>query len=662
MTDMKLRKKATRIYRDESDSDDNFTSEAEEEEVETKNRILYSPSIHSEDFHQDTDDSSDCVILTSPTIVTSLPPISLLKEAPFRTIRTMDAIYDFTCDRVKNQPALITISSILSAAINRSLLADPSKVNKVDAFMLAGTSGCGKTETVYSIKHLLGMDPGYEFANQYVFIDGSTMSEPMQTLNLCGAPSGTVGCGDGTTIADDLNKAINKPPSLSKQPAKKKQPSLPMLKKTKSVSPSRKEQTVIPHVPPPFVLLFIDEFHMVSPDFMKAINGLIDTGEYETPNKKAKFVKPRETTLFIIFTSNYGATAIDTLKPRNDSLACQYIDEDMRSTGVCTYTIGRLGTICPYYPLEPTALRALLRLRLEEHVQKTPLAVTFGKNSKIRVTEEAKNILISHVIKRVNSDLGVRSALKELFQKIDLLAEKAFSLLLDENNEDEEELVFTGHSFPLNLFNNEEDDDECHIIIQNDEWLPIITLIKKNPANAQALTLYHAYGDMNSILDTMGMKKGTRELCQFVIPVNIAMNNHRHHNDEEIEDKVHLLEEKLERIADLIRKSDANNRHTIIDRIKEEVLPEEEFINKKKRKAEEEEEENHLTHTIQKKARVLIETTPKQSKRGPRPKTIDGFTANEYNVSKKRYSYSCNTCNAIIDGRRIGTHMCEESL
>lgn len=468
---------------------------------------------------EESDTSGECVILNA-----SKPCV-----APYHKIRTMDAIYAFLCEDVKNQPALVTVASVISAAINRSLMGDASQIKKVETLTLAGTSGCGKTETVNSIKRLLGMDSLY--AKQFVFIDGSTMSDSIQSNNLCGAPSGTIGFGNGSTLADRLNNAINKP----------------TMKKHKN----NKKSDFVPK-PPAFIMLFIDELHMVSLDFMKGINGLIDTAEYAAPNGTGHFIKPPETTLFILFTCNYGAKKIAEMPYRDDNLACKYIDEDMREDDVATYTIGRLGTICPYYPLESAALESLLAEKLESHVQKTPLALSFGKNKQITVKPEAKNLLVSHVLKQINADLGVRGALRSLLQKVDLLAEKAFSILHESKAKNDEELVLTTHSFALDLFK----EDASQLLIKDS----VIALIKKNPANAQILALCKQTDDVSQTIDSMGIRKGNTELCHFIMPINIVINQHQHHHhhyhsastNQDIESKIQHLEEKLDHIASLI--------------------------------------------------------------------------------------------------------------
>lgn len=640
---MSMRQKEKRDYLELSS--DTVTTESDVDVFTSSSDESIATTPLTSSLTNSTDDDSDCVVLTpkeqqQPLTIVIKPQLSLVgpqtKEAPFRRIRNVDAIYGFLSERVLNQPAVFTVASAISAAINRSLLGDVEHIHKVDTLTLAGTSGCGKTETVLSVKHLLGMDRGYEFADQFVFIDGSTMSESFQVNNLCGAPTGTVGYGDGHTLADRLNKAINKP--LAKKPSNRPQhKKLPMTdnhKKTKEVPP------------PPFIMVFIDELHMVHVDFLKAINGLIDTACYAAPNGSGVFEKPAETTMIIMFTCNYGAHGIAELTPRDDIVACQMIDQDMRESGVCPYTIGRLGTICPYYPLENDVLEALTKLRLYKHLQSTPLASTFGRNKRISVSEEATTFLVDHVLKRVNADLGVRGAMTELFQRLDLLAEKAFSILHDRGGTitHDEELVLTGHTFSLRHFN--EDDDEG-------STTPLISLIKKNPANAQALALCRHSKDEHISVNSMGMRKGDIELCQFIIPIHIVINHHHHHHhhDEELQDKVQLLEEKLERIATLVRNT-GNNRLAILD-----ILDDKEAPHNKKRKEIEDAQDQPKSKKKKNKDTTLL----KASKPGRKPKPMEGFKPSGYNASIKRYIYMCDTCSLLVDARQIESHMCQEA-
>jgi len=618
---MKLRVRAKRQYLELSDTSsdiDVFTPSSEESVANSS----FTTSDSTEDEQQlmtmdivDQEDS-DCVVLTPSIPVTTSP---LHKQAPYKTIRTMDAIYHFLCERVKNQPALITVASAISAAINRSLMGDASKINKVDTLTLAGTSGCGKTETVLAIKHLLGMDRGYEYANQFDFIDGSTMSEPMQVNNICGAPSGTIGYGDGYTIADRLNKTINKATEKKKKNDTRRK--YPMLKDKKKSADKKIEEK---YVPPPFIMLFIDELHMVSLDFMKAINGLIDTAEYATPNGKAHFVKPMETTFIIIFTCNYGAKAIASLQPRNDLWAAKYIDDHMRDDGVPTNTIGRLGTICPYYPLEEDALRLLLAERLNNHVQQTALSSSFGKNQSIRVTEEASDMLVAHVLKQVNSDLGVRGAMKELLQKVDLLCEKAFSILHERTLlfPSQEELIFTGHTIPLKCF---EDGTQ--------EWHPMIALIKKNPANLQGLALAQAFKDEIQQLETIGIKRGTELLCQFIMPINRAMPDESiSQSTQEEGQELEMLRKKIACITELVETATNGNRGATIRHIKNLV-----------------ESENPL-----KRKQEMTENNDIKLKK---PRHLVNLCC-QYNLQTKRYSYKCMQCNIGINPQKTDVHIC----
>lgn len=695
---MRLRQRAKFDYLDldaESTSYDSFSASSEESITSpVTSNLTPSDSSVDEQQQQQHEDSGDCIVLTPPlqaspprilklvnpvvhsqqqqqrnrgdiaslNKMVSTPVTLLLKPAPYRTIRNMDAIYDFLCERVKNQPALVTIASAISAAINRSLMGDASKINKVDTLTLAGTSGCGKTETVLAIKHLLGMDRGYEAAAQFDFIDGSTMSEPMQVNNICGAPTGTVGYGDGHTIADRLNKIINKPVEKKKPTSTRKK--YPMIKASKKA-----EDTVSKSAPayiaPPFIMLFIDELHMVSLDFMKAINGLIDTGEYATPNGKAHFIKPPETTLFIIFTCNYGAQAIASLLPRNDTLACKFIDDHMRDEGVPTNTIGRLGTICPYYPLETPALRLLLAERLNDHVQKTPLATRFGRHQLIRITEMASQILVAHVLKQVNADLGVRGAMKELLQKIDLLAEKTFSILHERPverlplflDDDDEELTLTGDTMSVHLFDEKEGD----VPDSN-----TIALIKKNPANVQALALCKAYSDEIITLDVMGMKIGSTELCQFIIPINITGNNNNvvPLNSSAKNDEFEVLQEKLGRIAKLVRNTTSANRRATIERIKNMIIRDEEEEDEAVLLAKQPEK----TRRHGKKRKEAIEggdddmIITKRARVESEEATHIVSLSCHYNLRTKCYAYRCINCRANIDIRKTDVHICSEGV
>ena len=652
---------------------------------------------------EDTDEasSSDCVVILPNNTTTDKEnePIQAvtenIKQPPYHTIRNVDAIYAYLSERVKDQPALYKVAASISAAINRSFMDvtnedEPPKVHKLT---LSGVSGSGKTQTVDSVRSLLGMRSGGPNEAQYVFIDGSTLSDETQVNNLTGAAPGLVGYQDGHSIADRLNRALNKPAVLSTLAARKKALTV----------------VVAPYVPPRFVMLVIDELDKVSPDFLKAINGLIETGNYATPNNSVRFDRPPETSLIMMFTCNYGEEKIAQMALRNDEEAESFIQEAMRDDGVPPYTIGRLGDIFPYYALAPEALHELLGHRIEEHIQRTPLAHRFGKNKCIEVDDGVKRLLVENVLGQVNKDLGVRGAMKKLLRRVDLPLEKAFAMLTEMKHtgllfDQDHALQVTVHRFHAQQLREDVVDDSWCSNTTN--AATIIRSIKNNPLNSQDLALCLADPNQNLSIDVIGLRIGTTELCHFVMPVarplpGILVANATLAQQEVKEVAVvggitsnpsielRQLRDTLVHIAQLVHDTNAtkNDSQQVMERIKsllarhdtEMALSEHDYTSITTTSHSHSEEEDFKIKktkrvstgakemTPRKRVKLIVDVPEKEGqtkpiRQGPKTKQIDGFTPDSYSSKTKRYLYRCNTCAVIVEARQTNTHSCMMDL
>lgn len=555
------------------------------------------------------------------------------KAAPYHAINTVDTVYAHLGERVKDQPAVYHVASGLSAAINRSLMEEKHTEEeeeemtdvKVHPFLLSGVSGCGKTETVLAVKHLLGMDPGYENEEMFVSYDGSTLTNESQVTSLTGASAGHLGYKDGTSLADRLNKTLGiQPKIIYEDRFEKKCPT-----KSKAIS----ETPTSTRPPPRFILLFIDELDKVSEEFLLAINGLICTGDYETPSGTV-FKKPPQTSMILMFTANYGEKEINAMRERDDEAAEAYILADMRRCDVPACTIGRLGNVFPYYALEKEALHALLGLRLEQHIEGTPLVRRYGKDKKILVAQEVKDVLVNYVLRKVSSDLGVRGALRQLLRKVDLLFEKAFSELRTMYEHAlflpccDDELALTGCCVNIRRFLNSDEERDS-----------FIRSVIQNPANTQTIALCRNRQDDTLDLDVIGVRIGQKDLCHFVLPMPVHLSTIEEEEEEEDVSKRKMPQKK-----------------------KRVVVPEE--SNEKKRKIDQV-IIGETTKTTKKTKVVASDGQPAavriKSNRGVKPRKVDGFTPLHYIESAKRYLYRCDCCSANVDSRQIGNHQCAAS-
>lgn len=609
---------------------------------------VLSPSEASSDY---TDGDSDDVIIILNTKEAN-PPVVVIPDKPqppYHTTRNVDTIYAYLEQRVKDQPTLYNIAATVSAAINRSFT-EPlprDKQPRVTKLMIAGVSGCGKTETVLATQALLGIGPGTDCEAQVVFLDGSTLCSESQVNAITGAAAGLVGYRDGHSIADRLNRAINKPTTNNKKKLTPFQQQAAIANAATTRAKPKKAATVeAPYVPPRFIMLVIDELDKVSPDLLKAINGLIETGDYATPNNSVCFKKPVETTLFIMFTCNYGAEAIGAMRERNDEVAEEFVIQDMRACGVPPYTIGRLGDIYAFYPLEREPLQRLLSIQLVEHIVNTPLVRKLAK--RINVHDEADRMLVNHIMAKIHSDLGMRGAMKQLLRRVDLLFEKASAILNGDDN-DNAPLCLTGHRFSARIIL---DDYEGH------EQAHIIRSIKANQANRQTLALCRG---SEEDVEVLGISLGEVPLCHFIIPfttnVVIAAPNT---TTTQLEGELLALNQTLATISRMINDPMATSHcGAMMKHLREVVnnaIPHKEEVSSQQRVLC---ITNGETDSPNKRKREMHHSlTLGKGKRGCKAREIDGFTAIEYLPTAKRYLYECNDCSQSVDSRKIGTHQC----
>jgi MoxR-like ATPase len=493
------------------------------------------------------------------------PLPEVLKDAPCRKINGYEPIRQFLSSRIKDQvTALCNLSAKIDTALTRKVSMMGADKPLLYNMMLSGTSGSGKTETILAIRHLLGMDPGYEYEYAFVEIDGSVMTQESQVNCVTGAAAGLVGYKDGNSLADQLNHAINplyKPQLADADETKPKQTN--KKKKSASLPPVQPS-------PPPVIMLFIDEVDKVSYEFLKSINGLLDKGSYRTPSG-VSFMLPKQTAMMIIFTSNYGAVEIAAMSMPYDEDAEQFVLRDMRQCGLQPYTIGRIGDILPYYPLRGETLRALLTEKLEQYLKSSIVAQQLAQTHKIQYDDDFKELLVNYVRQKVDGDHGVRGAIRQLFHKLDLLFSTAVNILkamIEEGSDDEgtireQSLHLTGHEFNFQEFTDQ----------VNHEFATIIDSICHNPANTQIISKWQEQPSAPSgVLNAMGMRLGPRNLCHFALPVinlNLIVTDDEKERTRRIESekRAQKLREVVVKVDEIVN-SDSLSAKSAIKRIK----------------------------------------------------------------------------------------------
>lgn len=257
----------------------------------------------------------------------------------------------------------------------------------IDRALLSGPSGSGKTETIYRIRHYLGMDAGYAYEHCCIFIDASTSIDSMSSTRLTGVSGGFMGCTDKDSLPDRLNNALG---GDGQQP-------------------------------PPVLLLFIDEIDKAHPNFLTAINGLLITGKMEAAHGRRLFSLPLETALLCLFTANYGDEAVSALPN-----ACCYhlvkqaIEEAMKKRGLAECAIERFGLVVAYRALDREKLHLILMHKLAMYLE---------ERAQLEVDDTVRKFLVQRVLVEVDIARGVRCGMRLLFAQLDRLFDVALGVL-----------------------------------------------------------------------------------------------------------------------------------------------------------------------------------------------------------------------------------------
>ena len=225
--------------------------------------------------------------------------------------------------------ALETIARRIQTS--RARLDNPNK--PIGVFMLAGTSGVGKTETALTLAEAL-----YGGERNVITINMSEFQEAHTVSTLKGAPPGYVGYGEGGVLTEAVRRQ-------------------------------------------PYSVVLLDEVEKAHPDVHEMFFQVFDKGWME--DGEGRFIDFKNT--IILLTTNAGSELImnmckdPELAPDVDTLA-----KALRAPLLKVFPPALLGrlVVVPYYPLSDVMLRSIIKLQLNRVVKRVAenqdISLTYG--------------------------------------------------------------------------------------------------------------------------------------------------------------------------------------------------------------------------------------------------------------------------------------------
>ncbi|MDR2675115.1 MAG: ATP-dependent Clp protease ATP-binding subunit [Opitutaceae bacterium] len=235
--------------------------------------------------------------------------------------------------------ALEAIASRIQTS--RAGLDNPSK--PIGVFMLAGTSGVGKTETALALAETL-----YGGEQNVITINMSEFQEAHTVSTLKGAPPGYVGYGEGGILTEAVRRR-------------------------------------------PYSIVLLDEVEKAHPDVHEIFFQVFDKGWME--DGEGRLIDFKNT--IILLTTNVGSALImnlckdPELMPGADGIAKALRPALLKAFPAAL--LGRLVTV-PYFPLGDDMLRAIIKLQLGRIVRR------IAANRNIALTYDAA--VVAHIAAR----------------------------------------------------------------------------------------------------------------------------------------------------------------------------------------------------------------------------------------------------------------------
>ena len=212
--------------------------------------------------------------------------------------------------------ALTKISQVVQTASAK--LSDPSR--PIAVFMLAGTSGVGKTETALTLAQLV-----YGSESNMTVINMSEFKEEHKVSLLLGSPPGYVGFGEGGVLTEAVRRK-------------------------------------------PYSVLLLDEMEKAHPGVQDIFFQVFDKGILKDGEGRDVDFK----NCIIIMTSNVGTNTIMSLKRADRLPESEQLLELMRDELLAAFKPAFLGRIqvIPYLPLQDTQLASICTMQLQKIQQR----------------------------------------------------------------------------------------------------------------------------------------------------------------------------------------------------------------------------------------------------------------------------------------------------
>jgi type VI secretion system protein VasG len=276
-------------------------------------------------------------------------------------IQNILKLEDLLKDRVIGQDhALHLIAETIK--YSRANLADPDK--PIGVFMLAGTSGTGKTETALSLAHyLFGSDQNITTINMSEFKESHTGS------SLTGPPPGYVGYGKGGILTEAVRQK-------------------------------------------PYSVILLDEMEKSHKEVQEMFFQVFDKGQMT--DGTGRVINFRNS--IILMTSNAGTELVQSLcsdpetAPAAEAIAETLHEEFIRQDIFKPAFLGRI-TLVPYYPLTDPVIQKIAGLKLN----KVKKRIETGYGAKVEI-DEVVNKEIAARCKEVES--GARNIDKIVNQSL----------------------------------------------------------------------------------------------------------------------------------------------------------------------------------------------------------------------------------------------------
>jgi type VI secretion system protein VasG len=223
--------------------------------------------------------------------------VSRLEEALAERLIGQKAAIHIICDKIRAFTAK---------------LHDPSR--PMGVFMLAGTSGVGKTETAHALADVFFATSGMTVVNMSEYQESHTVSK------LKGAPAGYVGYGQGGVLTEAIRRR-------------------------------------------PYGLLLLDEIEKAHPDVMNLFMQVFDKGFMED----SEGVRVDFKNTLVIMTTNAGTDVLEELTQEKSLEYQNELPPGLQDSLLRHFAPAFLGRahVVPYYPLGSVELKAITGLKLK---------------------------------------------------------------------------------------------------------------------------------------------------------------------------------------------------------------------------------------------------------------------------------------------------------